>query len=132
MPVMAVAAFIASILALGAVVFSAWYARDVACTERDRRLEERAPKITPRLHQSADPGRPWVLELLLGHGTRSGQLAEVSTTMTRITDGNGNTYSASDMYLGCGRPGSHVRTRAERRHRAQGVRPHARGAVGDG
>jgi len=32
-------------------------ARDVARTKRDRRLEERAPKIAPRLRQMATPGR---------------------------------------------------------------------------
>jgi hypothetical protein len=32
-------------------------ARDVARTKRDRRLEEQAPKIAPRLRQMATPGR---------------------------------------------------------------------------
>ena len=106
MPVMAAAALIVAILAFVAAAFSAWYARDVACTERDRRLEERAPKITPRLRQLPDPGPPWVLELLLDHETLSGPLAEVSATITRFTDARGDTYPAGDMYLGGGRPGA--------------------------
>jgi hypothetical protein len=106
MPVMAVAALIVAILAFVAAAYSAWYARDVARTERDRRLEERAPKITPRLRQLPDPGSPWVLELLLDHETPSGPLADVSVTITRFTDARGGTYPAGDMYLGGGRPGA--------------------------
>jgi hypothetical protein len=106
MPVVAVAALIVAILAFVAAAFSAWYARDVARTERDRRLEERAPKITPRLHQMPAPRPPWVLELLLGHETPSGPLAEVPVTITRFTDADGDTYPAGDMYLGGGRPGA--------------------------
>jgi hypothetical protein len=84
MPVLAVAALIVSVLALVAAAFSAWYARDVARTERDRRLEECAPKITPRLRRLPDPGPPWVLELrsstsgkaeYLGRGRRQGGAA---------------------------------------------------------
>jgi|SRR5712691_3588925 len=96
---MAVAALIVAVLALVAAAFSAWYARDVARTERDRRLEERAPKITPQLRQLPDPGSPWVLELLLDHETPSGPLAEVSATIPRFTDAHGDTYPAGDTVL---------------------------------
>jgi hypothetical protein len=58
MPVMAVAALIVAIPAFIAAAFSAWYARDVARAERDRRLEERAPKIIPSLRQVPVPGHP--------------------------------------------------------------------------
>jgi hypothetical protein len=58
MPVMAVAALIVAIPAFIAAAFSAWYARDVARAERDRRLEERAPKIIPILRQVPVPGHP--------------------------------------------------------------------------
>jgi hypothetical protein len=83
-----------------AAAFSAWYARDVARTERDRRLEERAPKIIPSLRQTPDPGTPWVLELMLDHETPSGPLAEISATITRFTDVDDDTYPAGDMYPG--------------------------------
>lgn len=100
MPVMAVAALIVAIFAFVAAAFNDWYARDVARTERDRRLEERAPKIIPGLRQVPDHEPPWVLELLLDHETASGPLAEVSATITRFTQMQGDTYPAGDMDLG--------------------------------
>jgi Flp pilus assembly protein TadB len=51
MPVMTVAAPIVAILAFIAAAFSARYTLDFTRTERDKRLEERAPKIAPRLRQ---------------------------------------------------------------------------------
>jgi hypothetical protein len=52
------AALIVAILAFIAAAFSAWYARDVARTERDRRLEERAPKSSRVCARYPIPGRP--------------------------------------------------------------------------
>jgi hypothetical protein len=54
---------------------SAWYTRQQARTEQDRRLSERTPKISARLYESSDPGQPWFLELHLQHDTPSGPRA---------------------------------------------------------
>jgi len=106
MPAMAAAALIVAILALIVSALSAWYARQQASTEQDRRLSERTPKISARLYESSDPGQPWFLELHLQHDTPSGPLAEVTAVITRFTDGEGNSYPAGEMYLGGGRPGA--------------------------
>jgi hypothetical protein len=103
---MAAAALVVAILALIVAACSAWYARLQARTEQDRRLGERTPRISPRLYQSSETGQPWVLELLLQHDTSSGPLREVTAVITRFTDAEGDSYPASDMYLGGGRPGA--------------------------
>jgi hypothetical protein len=103
---MAAAALIVAILALIVSALSAWYARQQARTEQDRRLAERTPEISARLYESSDPGQSWVLELLLQHDTPSGPLAEVTAVISRFTDGEGNSYPADEMYLGGGRPGA--------------------------
>lgn len=106
MRLVALGALIVGILALVISGFSALYARQVARTERDRRHEERRPRLAPNLWEAPSSGPGFRLDLLLEHDSPSGPLAEVSVVITRFTDSAGESYPAAQMYLGGGRPGA--------------------------
>jgi len=134
---MAVAALTVAILALVAA-FSAWYARDVTRTERDRRLEERVPEITPRLRQcvSGMPG-PYSARPLLGKGRRVGVRASRSELFRQVPLGCARQSGAlfvlwrfpveHDRHIRApkGPPGSHLTARQMglRKNRERGRSP---------